>query len=428
MARCVVRFINIGLTGRANRSGDDTHYKKQRSRLQYVPARGMIPIEKNIIVTDVDGRRIGTTYPKRAKGLLKNGRAEYVSDREIRLKNTHASAVYNITEDERMSKVINFNTKDFVFDANCESNVGFRGWVTTPNGNEEIWEIGNWHWDWTQIVTELKGLEPDTDYIFRFAMTLGHNDDNKEESLVNIYRSVPDEDPGDTRPEDDPERIREKTLRKKAWDDRYTYCIRQSRFQPVISKRDPGQDTMLRVFELPFRTDSCTDWKVMIAAQHAVARFFRAKDNEAYAGLEDLSYEQWREARTKTLQAKRQANFMGLPEEFFEGMSFPEGIPTVPEGTKYFLNGIPVSLGIRGNMNGKLNLAGAHITSERMFNKLIGLAASGMNVDLSGAFVDIEDGDEAVENATAAPDSPEKTDDSTRVEPSVEATDGEVEV
>ena len=58
----------------------------------------MIPIEKNIIVTDVDGRRIGTTYPKRAKGLLKNGRAEYVNDREIRLTNTHASAVYTIME------------------------------------------------------------------------------------------------------------------------------------------------------------------------------------------------------------------------------------------------------------------------------------------------------------------------------------------
>lgn len=144
----------------------------------------MIPIEKNIIVTDVDGRRIGTTYPKRAKGLLKNGRAEYVNDREIRLTNTHASAVYT-TEDETMSKVINFNTRDFVFDATCKVNRGFRGFVTTPNGNEEIWEIGDWNW--TQIITVLKGLEPDTDYVFRFAMTLGHNDDNREESLVNIF-------------------------------------------------------------------------------------------------------------------------------------------------------------------------------------------------------------------------------------------------
>ena len=31
----------------------------------------MIPIEKNIIVTDVNGIEIGATYPKRAKGLVK---------------------------------------------------------------------------------------------------------------------------------------------------------------------------------------------------------------------------------------------------------------------------------------------------------------------------------------------------------------------
>ena len=62
------------------------------------------------------------------------------------------------------------------------------------------------------------------------------------------------------------------------------------------------------------------------------------------------------------------------------------------------------------------------------FNKLIGLAASGMNVDLSGAFVDIADWDEAEDNSTPAPESPEKTGDSTEVEPSVEDTGGEVEV
>lgn len=361
----------------------------------------MIPIEKNIIVTDVDGRRIGTTYPKRAKGLLKNGRAEYVNDREIRLKNTHASAVYNITEDENMSKVINFNTRDFVFDTNCESNVGFRGFVTTPNGNEEIWEIGSWNWNWTQIVTVLKGLEPDTDYVFRFAMTLGHNDDNKEESLVNIFRAFPDADPEDTRAENDPQRIREERTRRKAWDERYTYCIRQSRFQPVISKRDPEQDTMVRVFELPFHTDSWTDWKIMIVSQHAVARFFRAKDNEAYAGLEDLSYEQWREARTRTLEAEREAKFedgfKGLPEGLLKAMSIPNGIPDVPEAVKNaisYRNGIPVVPGAKGGSKGSLNLSGAHLTSSSQLDKLVKLAEEGMNIDLSGAFLDFEDEDE----------------------------------
>ncbi|MBE5862977.1 MAG: hypothetical protein E7295_09015 [Lachnospiraceae bacterium] len=86
-----------------------------------------------------------------------------------------------------MSKVIHFNARNFEFDSSCNTNVGFRGFVTTVLGNEEVWEIGNWNWDWTQICANLTGLEKNMDYMFRFAMTLGHNDDNREESLVHIH-------------------------------------------------------------------------------------------------------------------------------------------------------------------------------------------------------------------------------------------------
>ena len=56
-------------------------------------------MEKNIIVIDTNGNQIGKTYPKRARGLIKNGRAEFVSDCEIRLLQTLFPAVIsNITE------------------------------------------------------------------------------------------------------------------------------------------------------------------------------------------------------------------------------------------------------------------------------------------------------------------------------------------
>lgn len=45
--------------------------------------KGEIPIEKNIIVTDESGNQIGATYPKRARGLVKNGRARFVDDYTI---------------------------------------------------------------------------------------------------------------------------------------------------------------------------------------------------------------------------------------------------------------------------------------------------------------------------------------------------------
>jgi hypothetical protein len=43
----------------------------------------MTPIEKNINVVDENGNKYGATWPKRAKGLIKNGRARYVSEDTI---------------------------------------------------------------------------------------------------------------------------------------------------------------------------------------------------------------------------------------------------------------------------------------------------------------------------------------------------------
>ena len=49
---------------------------KNRTKLN-IAAKGEKPIEKNVIVTDEFGKEIGRTYPKRARGLVKNGREEY---------------------------------------------------------------------------------------------------------------------------------------------------------------------------------------------------------------------------------------------------------------------------------------------------------------------------------------------------------------
>lgn len=43
----------------------------------------MIPIEKNIIVVDEKGNKYEATYPKRAKGLVKSGRAHYIEENKI---------------------------------------------------------------------------------------------------------------------------------------------------------------------------------------------------------------------------------------------------------------------------------------------------------------------------------------------------------
>lgn len=59
--------------------GDDTHNKKQKI------TEGMIPMTKNITVIDENGNILDRTYPKRANGLVKKGRARWDGDAVIRL-------------------------------------------------------------------------------------------------------------------------------------------------------------------------------------------------------------------------------------------------------------------------------------------------------------------------------------------------------
>ena len=59
--------------------GDGTHPKKQQAHT----ARGMIPIEKNIIVVDDNGTVFESTWLKRANGLVKKGRARWLDEKTI---------------------------------------------------------------------------------------------------------------------------------------------------------------------------------------------------------------------------------------------------------------------------------------------------------------------------------------------------------
>ena len=76
----------------------------------------MTPIEKNVIVVDEQGNEYEATYPKRAKGLVKNGRARFLDESTICLacppdtvmediimkntKETGAEVIVNDTTDE----------------------------------------------------------------------------------------------------------------------------------------------------------------------------------------------------------------------------------------------------------------------------------------------------------------------------------------
>ena len=67
--------------------------------------RGATPMEKNVIVVDEQGNEYEATYPKRAKGLVKNGRARFVGENKICL----ACPPDKILEEENMANNINKN-------------------------------------------------------------------------------------------------------------------------------------------------------------------------------------------------------------------------------------------------------------------------------------------------------------------------------
>lgn len=170
-----------------------------------------------------------------------------------------------------MSKIIVFDPRRFRFDKSCRTNEGQRAFMTTALGNAEVWEIGGFDRYRTQLVSKMK-LQRFTDHIFRFAMTGGLREDGSEVTLVNIY------------PEN-------------RWEDRMTFALDKSRFEPVLSKRD--RTDLLRVFELPFNTENSEEWSIAIVQERAPARFFAPGEKSDYAALPDLTYEQWQAENRK---------------------------------------------------------------------------------------------------------------------------------
>ena len=82
--------------------GDGTHHKKTASA-SISSHKGATPIEKNIIVVDEQGNEYEATYPKRARGLVKNGRARFMDEHTICL----ACPPDIHSEEKKMSEKLN---------------------------------------------------------------------------------------------------------------------------------------------------------------------------------------------------------------------------------------------------------------------------------------------------------------------------------
>ncbi|MBQ7354144.1 MAG: hypothetical protein IJW62_01335, partial [Clostridia bacterium] len=112
--------------------GEDTHNKKRNSRNanQY---KGATPIEKNVRVIDEQGNEYEATYPKRAKGLVKNGRARFIDEHTICL----ACPPNEDMEDKQMEENQTLTAKE-VFDQIVKLQT-----VLVENSNHSLHRIGD---------------------------------------------------------------------------------------------------------------------------------------------------------------------------------------------------------------------------------------------------------------------------------------------
>ncbi|MDE6746726.1 MAG: hypothetical protein K2J72_08825, partial [Oscillospiraceae bacterium] len=171
-----------------------------------------------------------------------------------------------------------------------------------------------------------KQLEPNTDYVFRFAVQGGvnHTGDGQSRFIV---------------------------VQDKNWEDRLEYPLERSRFKPTLSKRT--ESGLFRVYEIPFNSGESGNITLMFNVLHFIEVIMPAKELEAYAELEDYTYDRWwQEAHGQ-----------------FENMN-----------------------GFKGNGNGGfLDLSGAVINSGSMVKKFVDLAEKGSHINLSGAVLGGDD-------------------------------------
>ncbi len=224
---------------------------------------------QTVAVQSQDGENIGLTYPRRAAGLVKKGRARFVNDNTIRL--TGVSDVIH-TEDIKMDNIntlnenkneqrvnrLLFNAREWSFNKDCQkSNVGNRSFMQGPDGElAEAYTIGDWSYKWTEIVSKNLILPKNTTHTLTFWLNGGENDRNDEVCrFVVVYNND--------------------------CDNCYTYNLNRNFIKPL--KKVNGWE----LYEIPFITGDNEYTQLRFVAMRAYMTVLSAKPAEAYADLPD---------------------------------------------------------------------------------------------------------------------------------------------
>lgn len=228
--------------------------------------------KQTVRIFSADGQQIGTTYPKRARGLVKKGRAHFVNDCDIRL---NVSDVTITEENNMMDNNLNnsaqetksafaepvnklyFEAREWSFNKDCNHNVGNRSFMQGPDGIiSEAFMIGDWGWNWTEIVSRTLILPKNTLNTFTFWLNGGENDNNNEICRFEV-------------------------IFNNDYEGRYSYNLNRNFIRPL--KRVNGWE----LYEIPFRTGDNEYTQLRFVSQRAYMTVLNAKDAAEYADIPD---------------------------------------------------------------------------------------------------------------------------------------------
>ena len=320
---------------------------------------------KNIKVADTNGNIIGYTYPKRARGLVKNGRAEIVGDCEIRLTD-YCPAENDFSEDNKiMDKKLYFNAREWYPIPNCPDQKADRTFINDFDGGlVEICMLGDWQWHWSEISSNPLTLEKNTRYTFTFWLNGGENDCNNEVCELRILFNDTAMEPVDRETE-------------------FVYKLNRNFIKPV--KRYKGWE----LYEVPFTTQENIYTRLKFVSMRAYMSVMPALDKEAYAELQDEpdEFDGIRPQRHNIIFAD------GWPAGYSNWYSTqslrraqnPENRSGSCESDADRSWEAPIE-------GSNIDLSGA-VVSEKTLKRILARIGSGSNVDLSGAVIGEDDED-----------------------------------
>ena len=96
-----------------------------------------------------------------------------------------------------MSYRLYFNAREWSFNKDCPKNVGERCFINDLENDKlvEVYTIGNWNWDWTEIITKPMILDQYSEYQISFWINGGENDRNDEVCQFRVIYNNDHENP-----------------------------------------------------------------------------------------------------------------------------------------------------------------------------------------------------------------------------------------